>query len=160
MMIAVAVIALAIVILAPVYHRLVWLYHTPPGTGVLMAANVDPDWVIPVGSSALPVGEPVEVRCGYETSLLPHVPSGLAYRVKVEVKLMDKLTNGTVFDSHRETYVLIAGVDSWKEKRGRFECHLTPREPGPYIVRSEIHFTDLFGREHMAASNTGGLEAK
>jgi hypothetical protein len=166
MMVAVAVVALALVLVPPAYDRLAWLYNTPPGSGALFAAGVNPvRSPTPVSASSprpssIPVGQPFHVQCDYNTSLLPRVPTGLIYRATVEVKLMDRLVKGTVFESHRKPYFLISGMDPWKEGHGRFKCDLTPRRPGWYIVRYEIHFTDLFGREAMGACNTGGFSAR
>ena len=163
-MIAVAVVALALVIVPPAYVRLAWLYSTPPTTLALFAAEVNP--VLPTSPDGRPrpricsAGQPFQVPCDYKTGLLPRVPSGLPYRVEVVVKLMDDLTKGTVFESHRESHFLVVGSQSRNERRGRFARDLTPRNPGHYIVRYEINFTDLFGREVLGACNTVGLEAK
>jgi hypothetical protein len=163
-MIAVAVVALALVIVPPAYVRLAWLYNTPPTTLALFAAEVNP--VLPTSPDNRPrpricsTGQPFPVPCDYKTGLLPRVPSGLPYRVEVVVKLMDDLTKGTVFESHRESYVLVAGSESRNERRGRFTCELTPRTPGDFIVRYEVNFTDLYGRRALGACHTVGLEAK
>jgi hypothetical protein len=164
MMVAVAVVALALVIVPPAYVRLAWLYSTPPKTLGLFAAEVNP--VLPTTPEGRPgpricsSGEPVQVQCDYKTGLLPRVPSGLPYSVVVVVKLMDDQSKRTVLESHRESYFLVAGSESWNEGRGRFTCDLTPRSPGHYFVRYEVNFTDLFGREALGACNTVGLEAK
>jgi len=164
MMVTVAVVALALVIVPPVYVRLAWLYSTPPTTLALFAAEVNPVILTTEEGRPLPriysVGHPVQVQCDYKTGLLPRVPSGIPYRVEVVVKLMDDLSKRTVLESHRESYSLVAGSASRNEGQGRFTCDLTPRSPGHYFVRYEVNFTDLFGREALGACNTVGLEAK
>jgi hypothetical protein len=163
MMIAVALVALALVVLPPAYVRLAWLYNTPPTTLALFAAEVNP--VRPPTGRPRPqthqVGQRVKVECDYTVGLLPRVPTGLPYKVSVVIKLMDDLSKSknTVFESHQKTYLLVAGKESWNERRGRFMCDLTPLSPGQYIVRYEVNITDLFGREALGACNTLGLQA-
>ena len=163
-MVAVAVAAFALVLVPPSYHRLVWLYNTPPTTSALFAAGVNPaPSPRPAGQRRPwqhPVGRPYRVQADYNTSLLPRVPGGLPYKVRVEIKLMDHLRKGTVFESHRTSFFLLAGDDSRNEGRGRFACDLTPRGPGQYVVRYEVWFTDVFGREAMGACHTGGFQAQ
>jgi hypothetical protein len=164
MMVAVALVALALLLLPPAYIRLVWLYHTPPTTLALFAAEVNP--VCPPTPPCQPfrwihsVGQPVQVQCDYKTGILPRVPTGLPHRVTVVVKLIDDLSKGTTFESHQKSYVLVAGMDSWTENHGRFKCDLTPRSPGQYFVRYEVTITDLFGREALVACHTLGLQAR
>jgi hypothetical protein len=156
---------LALSFLPPVHVRLAWLYDHPPPTFAPFVAGVNP--VFPPTPATHPrpkfhpVGQPFAVECDYETGILPGVPTGLPYRARVEVSLINNLSKGrTVFELHRKSFLLIAGLDSWKEERGRFACTLTPAGPGQYVVRYEIHFTDLFGREVMGACQTASLQAK
>ena len=164
MMVVVAAAAFAMVLTPPAYHRLVWLYNTPPTTLALFAAEVNPvPSPVPAGQSRPPphpIGRPCRVQADYNTSLLPRVPGGLPYKVTVEIKLMDDLMKGTVFESHGKSFFLLAGGESWNEGRGRFGCDLTPRGPGRFIVRYEVRFTDVFGREALGACNTQGLQAQ
>jgi len=168
MMIGVAVVALCIVVLTPLSHRLIWLYRNPPTTLALFAGKID---FVPVHSPSsgttsqarrgpAPVGQPLEAESSYDVSILPSVPSGLIYWGSVEVKLTDSSPTRVVLESHNDKFMLIAGKNSWDRKQGRFSCKLTPPTPGQYFDRYEVYLTDPFGRKTMVACSTGGFQAK
>jgi hypothetical protein len=162
MMIVVATTSLLIVLLIPASQRLIWLYKNPPVTLPLFdggAAWVGAHSPKQIRPGYFPAGQPVETECVYGVRILPNVPSGLIYRGSVDVKLMDKRTNGTVFETQQKNFTLISGNGSLSSSKGRFTFSMTPPLPGSYFVRHELCATDLFGRKVMIACYTGAFQA-
>jgi hypothetical protein len=167
LMIVVAVVAVALAVMIPVYRRLKWLYDSPSSFSFFHAI-IDRDPRSPEERSVsqsgtrhvvtrpvtkIAFGKPFLARCSYEYGASPSIPTGLIYRVSVETKLMDASTRA-VIESRQERHFLIAGLGSRKIIRGASSCNLTPPRPDIYLVRYEIHVTDMFGREGLAASGS------
>jgi hypothetical protein len=162
MMGAVVVVALFLVVASPVAKSLIWLYHTPNSIN-----GIDCDLgfrVLQFGGIAASVGRPVPVPFLSECESDPHAPPGLPYRVAVEVKLINVTTGnvrtGPVEETHETTHLLVTGIDSWRRIRRELDGTVTPRHPGRYVIRYEVHATDLFGRSGTTASYTDWLNVR
>jgi hypothetical protein len=152
MMVIVAIAAIALMFAIPVVSRLLWLYKSPSSIN-LVGGAVEPDWI--VLRTPAPVGRPVPVQCSYRASIAPSIPSGLIYKLSVEIQLID--ATGTVLETCRQSHYLIARGKKGEEDWNELACTLTPRQPGSYMVRYDVQATDLFGRTGRVASHTGGF---
>jgi hypothetical protein len=154
-MVLVAVLAVVLVVVTPLLERLFWLYKAPLSIN-LISARIDPRWV--VLEKRPRVDQPVMIECSYQTGIGSSVPSGLPYRILIDIRLTDSA--GTVIRVHQRTFKLISGTQSGMGVRGELSCAMTPRRPGRHTVRYEMHATDLFGRTGSIASHTGGFSAQ
>jgi hypothetical protein len=161
MMIVVAATSVLIALLISASHRLIWLYKNPATLSLFDggAAWVDAHSPNQIRPGYFPACQPVETECVYGVRILPNVPNWLIYRGSVDVKLMDKRRNGTVFETQQKNFTLISGNGSLNSSNGRFTFNMTPPRPGSYFVGHEMCATDLFGRKVMIACYTGAFHA-
>lgn len=153
MMIGVAAAALALVVLVPIGRRLHWLYQAPQSFN-LVVCNFSPRLVRLAGPA--PVGQPISIRCPYKIHISDAIPTGLPYRVSVQILLMDPKTMA-VEEAHERVHHVFAGQG---ELNGELVYDLTPRRPGGYWVRYEAYVSDLFDRNGNVGIQTDGFSAR
>ena len=163
MMVAVVVVALTLVFAVPACRRVFWLYkHALTGGASILYRHAQHDDAARLNpaSPTYRVGQPVPLEATYAYTPGSWIPSGLPYRVTVEVKITDP-TFRVVYETYLETHYALTDAGSSEGARGTVHCALTPRQPGLHAVRYELHVTDLFGRtQRDAALATGHFTAQ
>jgi hypothetical protein len=148
MMMAVVLVALALAFAVPASQRVFWLYKHPllGGASLLYRhAQLDDAARLNPAKPSYRVGQSIPLEATYAFTPGPWIPAGLPYRVTVEVKITDLKTFRTVYETYRKTHYALTDAGS-SGSRGEVHCNLTPRKPGEYAVRYELHVTDLLGR--------------
>jgi hypothetical protein len=153
MMILVAVIALAQVIITPIAKGIIYQYRMPFSSR-LVWVDLTPRRL---GSSKLiSLGQTVATQCQYDIRFSKQLPSGLHYRVTVEVQMIESKT-GIIEDIYRKKIYVRSGE---KSVRGEVAHDLKPFRRGHYRVRFESHVNDLFGRQSLPYIKSEYFEAR
>jgi hypothetical protein len=140
MMIFVAIAALSLVFLVPIFSKLRYLYNTPYSASFVWT-NVVPRGPALIGPAI--AGQPVPIHCLFDTTFSDRVPSGIPYQVTIEVQMIDRKT-GIVEETHRQSRYVRAGKGV---ARAELNLNLTPSHAGDYRVRYEGTSHDLVGRK-------------
>ena len=154
MMILIAIIAFSIPIISTVIYRMAFVYNKPMSANIVWVKNFPR--ALRTGKS-IRLGQTVPIRYEYEDSFDETVPSGLPYKVILEVQLIDSKTR-VVEEAHRMSRYVFAGKGM---THGDFSCELKPVHAGDYRVRHEGLSSDLLGRKSKApAIDTQYVEVK
>jgi hypothetical protein len=154
MMILIAIIAFSIPIISAVIYRMAFVYNNPLSANIVWVKNIPR--ALRTGKS-IRLGQTVPIRYEYEVSYDETVPSGLPYKVILEVQLIDSKTR-VVEEAHPMTQYVLAGKG---KTHGDFRCELKPVHAGDYRVRYEGLSSDLLGRKSKApAIDTQYVEVK
>jgi hypothetical protein len=143
MMILIAIFALLIPIISTAFYMMLFMYNNPfSATGVRVKNSPRR---LRTGKS-IRLGQTVPIHYENEVSFDEIVPSGLPYKVILEVQLIDSKTR-VVEQAHRMTRYVLAGKGV---THGDFSCELKPVHAGEYRVRYEGLGSDLLGRKSKA----------
>jgi hypothetical protein len=143
MMILIAISAFLIPITIKLVYMFSFMYNYPFSASVVRMKNSPRE--LRTGKS-IRLGQTVPVNYEYEVSFDEIVPSGLPYKVILEVQLIDSKTR-VVEEAHRMTRCVLAGKGM---TQGDFSCELKPTHAGEYRVRYEGLGSDLLGRKSKA----------
>jgi hypothetical protein len=154
MMIVIAIFAFSIPMIHTLVDRRVFVYNNPLSANIVWVKNSPRK--LRTGKS-IRLGQTVPIRYEYDVSFDETVPSGLPYKVILEVQLIDSKTR-VVEEAYRMTRYVLAGKGV---THGDFSCELKPLHAGEFRVRYEGLSSDLLGRKSKApAIDTQYVEVK
>jgi hypothetical protein len=148
LMVVISLVALTIVYVVPASQGLLWLYRNPKSTDWFQSRIVisSRDHAYP-SNPALPLGRPIVTEVSSSILPDPKIPPGIPYRMDVEVKLTDPTTRTIIHETQRRSWRVVTGSRETDERLGKAEFQLTPRQPGSYALRYEVHVIDGLGRK-------------